>query len=81
MVRHGHSVWASQGIEGLQKFDVWPEIGAVFDATWAGAHKAHSDVVTGAGRVMIDLTPAAIDHYVIPVVEGAIISMRPMSIW
>lgn len=59
-----------EGIEGLQKLDVWPEIGVVFDATSAGAHKAHSDVVTGAGKVMIDLTPAAIGPYVIPVVNG-----------
>jgi len=59
-----------EGIEGLQKLDVWPEIGVVFDATSAGAHKKHSDVVTGAGKVMIDLTPAAIGPYVIPVVNG-----------
>ncbi|MGD9812527.1 MAG: acetaldehyde dehydrogenase (acetylating) [Sphingobium sp.] len=59
-----------EGIEGLQKLDVWPEIGVVFDATSAGAHKTHSDIVTGAGKVMIDLTPAAIGPYVIPVVNG-----------
>ncbi len=59
-----------EGIEGLQKLEVWPEIGVVFDATSAGAHKRHSDVVTGAGKVMIDLTPAAIGPYVIPVVNG-----------
>lgn len=59
-----------EGIEGLQKLDVWPEIGVVFDATSAGAHKHHSDVVTGAGKIMIDLTPAAIGPYVIPVVNG-----------
>ena len=64
-----------EGIEGLQKLDVWPEIGVVFDATSAGAHKKHSDVVTGAGKVMIDLTPAAIveelawhfEHAAVPV--------------
>src|SRR3954470_12789694 len=59
-----------EGIEGLQKLDVWPEIGVVFDATSAGAHRRHSDVVTGAGKGMIDLTPAAIGPYVIPVVNG-----------
>ncbi|MDV3455361.1 acetaldehyde dehydrogenase (acetylating) [Sphingomonas sp. HF-S4] len=58
------------GIEGLQALPVWSEIGVVFDATSAGAHRRHSDVVTQAGKVMIDLTPAAIGPYVIPVVNG-----------
>ena len=60
----------ADGIDGLQRLAVWPEIGVVFDATSAGAHKKHSAVVTGAGKVMIDLTPAAIGPYVIPVVNG-----------
>ena len=60
----------AEGIDGLQKLAVWREIGVVFDATSAGAHKKHSAVVTGAGKVMIDLTPAAIGPYVIPVVNG-----------
>ena len=59
-----------EGIAGLQALPVWPEIGVVFDATSAGAHRAHSDAVTAAGKVMIDLTPAAIGPYVIPVVNG-----------
>ena len=60
----------AEGIDGLVKLPVWDEIGIVFDATSAGAHKRHSEVVTGAGKVMIDLTPAAIGPYVIPVVNG-----------
>lgn len=59
-----------EGIEGLQRLSVWPEIGIVFDATSAGAHKRHSAVVTSADKAMIDLTPAAIGPYVIPVVNG-----------
>ena len=59
-----------EGIDGLTKLDVWPEIGIVFDATSAGAHKRHNEVVTKAGKVMVDLTPAAIGQYVIPVVNG-----------
>jgi len=59
-----------EGIDGLQKLDVWPDIKLVFDATSAGAHKHHSDIVTKAGKVMVDLTPAAIGPYVIPVVNG-----------
>ncbi|MEM5518066.1 acetaldehyde dehydrogenase (acetylating) [Henriciella sp. AS95] len=59
-----------EGIDGLVKLDVWPEIGIVFDATSAGAHKRHNEMVTQAGKVMVDLTPAAIGPYVIPVVNG-----------
>lgn len=60
----------AEGISGLIKLPVWSEIGIVFDATSAGAHKMHSDLVTAAGKAMIDLTPAAIGPYVIPVVNG-----------
>jgi acetaldehyde dehydrogenase len=60
----------AEGIEGLVKLPVWADIGLVFDATSAGAHRRHSDVVTAAGKVMIDLTPAAIGPYVVPVVNG-----------
>ena len=60
----------AKGIDGLLELPVWDEIGIVFDATSAGAHKHHSAVATGAGKVMIDLTPAAIGPNEIPVVNG-----------
>ena len=59
-----------EGIDGLQKLPVWPEIGIVFDATSANAHKRHSEICQAAGKVIVDLTPAAIGPYVIPVVNG-----------
>ena len=58
------------GIDGLVSLPVWPEVDIVMDATSAGAHARHSEVATSAGKVMIDLTPAAIGPYVIPVVNG-----------
>ena len=60
----------AEGVDGLIELPVWREIGIVFDATSAGAHKRNSEVVTAAGKVMIDLTPAAIGPYVVPVVNG-----------
>ena len=60
----------ADGIDGLVALPVWPDIGIVFDATSAAAHKLHNVVVTAADKVMIDLTPAAIGPYVIPVVNG-----------
>ena len=60
----------AEGIDGLVELSVWPEIGIVFDATSAGAHRRHNAIVTGAGKVMVDLTPAAVGPYVVPVVNG-----------
>jgi acetaldehyde dehydrogenase len=59
-----------EGIDGLQAIPAWREIGIVFDATSAGAHPRHNAVCAAAGKVMIDLTPAAIGPYVVPVVNG-----------
>lgn len=59
-----------EGIDGLACLAVWPDIDIVFDATSASAHQRNSDVAAAAGKVMIDLTPAAIGPYVIPVVNG-----------
>lgn len=38
---------------------LWAEIGILFDATSAGAHKRHNEMAQAAGKVMIDLTSAA----------------------
>lgn len=62
-------VTTSDGIEGLQKLDVWDDIKIVFDATSAYAHKHHDAVCRAAGKVIVDLTPAAIGPYTVPVVN------------
>lgn len=58
-----------EGIDGLTGLSVWPEIGIVFDATSAGAHRRNDEIVRGGGKIMIDLTPAAIGPFVVPVVN------------
>ncbi len=58
------------GMEGLQRLPVWPEIGIVFDATSAGSHAKHAAACQAAGKIIIDLTPAAIGPYVVPCVNG-----------
>jgi acetaldehyde dehydrogenase len=60
----------ADGIAGLTGLAVWPEIGIVFDATSAAAHAEHSRITLAAGKVMVDLTPAAIGPYVVPVING-----------
>ncbi|MFI6985253.1 acetaldehyde dehydrogenase (acetylating) [Embleya sp. NPDC050154] len=57
------------GIDGLTALDEFADIGLVFDATSAGAHKHHDAVLRPLGRTVVDLTPAAIGPYVIPSVN------------
>lgn len=58
-----------EGLVGLTKMDVWSEIDIVFDATSASAHKHHNEICLRDGKQMVDLTPAAIGPYCIPVVN------------
>jgi len=58
------------GIEGAVKSAVWDDIKICFDATSAGAHKHHNAICEEFGKVMIDLTPAAIGPFCIPPVNG-----------
>ena len=59
----------SDGVEGLLKLPNFKDIKIVFDATSAGAHAHHNAVLQAHGVQVIDLTPAAIGPYVIPVVN------------
>jgi acetaldehyde dehydrogenase len=58
-----------EGIDGLVKMDIFKEIEFLFDATSAGAHKYHDKIAQEFGKTMIDMTPAAIGPYVVPVVN------------
>jgi len=58
------------GIEGLVAMPEFPDIKIVFDATSAGAHRKHSEILLRHGKRVIDLTPAAIGPYTIPPVNG-----------
>jgi acetaldehyde dehydrogenase len=55
--------------EGIQSILDEPEIRIVFDATSAHAHVRHAKLLREAGRIAIDLTPAARGPYVIPPVN------------
>ena len=59
----------AEGIDGLVKLDVFKDIDIVFDATSAGAHKRHNEVLQKHGVQVIDLTPAALGPYVIPAIN------------
>lgn len=57
----------SDGIDGLLQQKENFEL--VFDATTASAHKKHAPLLRAAGKIAIDLTPAAVGPYVIPLVN------------
>ncbi|MEX0838848.1 MAG: acetaldehyde dehydrogenase (acetylating) [Parvibaculum sp.] len=57
------------GIDGLVAMPEFESIGIVFDATSAGAHRHHNEILQARGKQVIDLTPAAIGPYVVPSVN------------
>jgi acetaldehyde dehydrogenase len=58
-----------EGIEGLRRMPSYADIAIVMDATSAKAHAEHHPILVADGKHVIDLTPAAIGPYVIPVVN------------
>ncbi|MFB6937831.1 acetaldehyde dehydrogenase (acetylating) [Streptomyces sp. HUAS 31] len=58
------------GVEGLVALDEFADVEIVFDATSAGAHRRHDEVLRPLGRTLVDLTPAALGPYVVPPVNG-----------
>ena len=60
-----------EGVDGLIKLPDFKDIGIVFDATSAGAHVSNSERLRAVRPDirMVDLTPAAIGPYCVPVVN------------
>ncbi|MCG5220903.1 acetaldehyde dehydrogenase (acetylating) [Streptosporangium sp. KLBMP 9127] len=58
-----------QGVDGLVAMDEFADVEIVFDATSAGAHRRHDEVLRAVGRTVVDLTPAALGPYVVPPVN------------
>lgn len=61
-----------EGVEGLARLPVFDELDFIFDATSASAHVANDAFLrrTRPAVRMIDMTPAAIGPYCVPVVNG-----------
>jgi len=57
------------GLDGLRAMPEYAAIDLVFDATSASAHLKHAPVLAADGKLVIDLTPAAVGPYVVPTVN------------
>ena len=55
------------GIQGLLDDPVFDDIDIVFDATSARAHEEHAPILRKHGKRAIDLTPAAVGPFAVPV--------------
>ena len=60
----------ADGIDGLVAMPGFDGVQIVFDATSAGAHRRHNEILMRHGKRVIDLTPAAIGPFTIPPVNG-----------
>ncbi|WP_052004102.1 acetaldehyde dehydrogenase (acetylating) [Gordonia aichiensis] len=58
-----------RGVEGLIGLAHFDEIDIIFDATSAGAHRRNAETLAPFGKILVDLTPAAIGPYVVPPVN------------
>lgn len=55
--------------KALRQWRGTPEIGIVFDATGAAAHMKHAPILREAGKIVFDMTPAAVGPFVVPCVN------------
>lgn len=59
----------AEGIEGLLRMPEFQDIRIVFDATSAAVHVKHDQILRAHGKQIIDLTPAALGPFNVPVVN------------
>jgi acetaldehyde dehydrogenase len=59
----------SDGVAGLIRLDEFDDILIVLDATSAKAHIANAKALEPYGKLLVDLTPAAIGPYTVPAVN------------
>ena len=69
MARERGIATTHEGLDGLKAMDVYPDIGIIFDATSAYAHKVHDEALRADGKQVVDLTPAAIGPFIVPPVN------------
>lgn len=72
MARERGVATTHEGIDGLRAMAEYADIGIAFDATSAYAHKAHDEALQRDGKLVVDLTPAALGPFTVPPVNAAV---------
>lgn len=70
MARERGVITTHDGMDGLRKLPVYSEIGIAFDATSAYAHREHDAALQQDGKLVVDLTPAALGPFFVPPVNS-----------
>jgi acetaldehyde dehydrogenase len=65
------------GLAGLLRHPRFDDVDVVFDATSAKAHLEHAQALAARGKRVVDLTPAAVGPYVVPVVNLSSLQAAP----
>lgn len=68
-IRRARALGFETSVEGVDAIVRDPEIRIVFDATSAKAHLHHAKVLKEAGKMVFDMTPAAVGEFVVPPVN------------
>ena len=68
-IRRAAGMGVRTSIEGVKAVAEDPEIKIVFDATGASAHLKHAPILKAAGKIVFDMTPAAVGPFVVPCVN------------
>ncbi|MDR0602262.1 MAG: acetaldehyde dehydrogenase (acetylating) [Treponema sp.] len=68
-IRRAEGLGFKTSIKGVDAVASDPEVSIVFDATSAKAHLHNAPILNAAGKISIDMTPAAVGPYVVPCVN------------
>lgn len=68
-IRRAAGLGFDTSIEGVDAIAADTEIRIVFDATSAKAHLHNAPILKKAGKIVMDMTPAAVGPYVVPCVN------------
>jgi len=76
-IKRAESLGFKTSTEGVQALLADDDIKIVFDATGAKPHLQHAKLLREAGKIAIDLTPAAVGPYVVPCVNLDSVKAEP----